>query len=279
MTDTIESVWRSVAISDEMTLAAQVLLAHVLQQDRAYLYTYPERIVSAEEKARYDLLWARYKAGEPLAYLVGQVDFYSHTFFVNQDVLIPRPETETLVDEAIKALHRMTHAPAVLELGTGSGAVAISLAAQFQRADIVAVDLSAAALHVALLNAQRHGCHNIRFIQSDWFQQVPIQAFDCIVSNPPYLRIDEWEASVALHHEPSHAFIGGEDGLAPYRIITRDASRYLASGGMLLFEHGYTEANAVRDILKQAGYCDIFSVRDLLGHERVTGARFDNHST
>lgn len=275
---TIESAWRNAytALPGDAhfaMLVSQVLLAQALKKDRAYLHAYSDHSLPDEVMHAYDALLLRYKAGEPLAYLCGETEFYSFNFIVNQHVLVPRPETEKLVDEAAAVLRVLQPEASVLDMGTGSGAIAISLAKLFPNTKITALDVSEEALVVARLNAEKNACQQIEFIQSHWFDALPKTLFDCIVSNPPYLRFDEWQYSQPLHAEPAHALIGsGDDGLGAYREIAHGARTYLKENGTLMFEHGYTQAEAVRDILQQAGYCDVFSVYDLLGHERVTYA-------
>lgn len=274
---TIESTWRHGALSlndppDRAMMVSQLLLAHALKCDRAYLLSYPEKELLLHDKTDYDSFLARYRGGEPLAYICGMTEFYSLQLMVNEHVLIPRPETELLVDEALAVLTQLSHSPSILDMGTGSGAIAISLAMALPNAKVTALDVSTAALSVAVANAKYHGCEQINFVHSNWFDSLLCQQFDCIVSNPPYLTAHEWQMSQELHKEPSDAFIGGDDGLVAYREIAQHAKHYLKPGGIILFEHGYQQADAVRDILQAARYRDVFSVYDLLGHERVTGA-------
>jgi release factor glutamine methyltransferase len=279
---TIEATWRSGAallketVSDRYIHVSQTLLAHVLQKERAYLYAYPEKSIPDVVQHAYRALLARFLQGELLQYLCGNTEFYSLDFIVNEHVLIPRPETELLVEQAIASMQSTVSLdPAILDLGTGSGAIAISLALHFPKARVTAIDISEEALRVASENARRHACQaRIQFICSHWFNALSTLSFDCIVSNPPYLRLDEWQQSSALHREPQGAFIGGVDGLDAFREIAMCAKNHLKPEGVLLFEHGFAQAAQVRDILQEASYCEVFSVRDFAEHERVTVGRF-----
>jgi len=275
----IETAWREGAISlinIDAALAhsvSQQLLAHALQKDKAYLLTYPECCPSAQELALYHSYLLRYQQGEPLEYICQHTEFYSLRFTVNESVLIPRHDTELLVDEALLVLHNIEN-PSVLDLGTGSGAIAISLATHLSKATIMATDISEDALKLARLNASAHHCQHIQFIQSHWFSDLAPKRFDCIVSNPPYLCFSEWQESVALHREPELAFVGGDDGLDAFRVIVEGAPSYLKENGCLLFEHGCLQGDHVQDILRQSGFFDVFSVNDLSGHTRLTRARY-----
>jgi len=279
---TIEATWRRGAAflaetaKERCILVSQVLLAHVLKEDRSYLFTYPEKALSRATEDAYFALLARFQAGEPLEYICGGTEFYSLYFLINQHVLVPRPETEMLVEQAIAFLRQASYPTlSILDLGTGSGVIAISLAMRFQHASVTAIDVSEQALRVARENARRHGCDNrLTFLCSDWFSALPRTLFDCIVSNPPYLTVAEWRALKSLHGEPPRAFMGGIDGLEAFREIAESSKNYLKQGGMLLFEHGYAQAEQIRDILRQAGYCEVFSVRDFAQIERVTAAKY-----
>ena len=273
----LEIAWRKAATAlaplafDRSAQVAQLLLAHVLQVERAHLFAYPLQTLSAAQQLAYDAILLRHQQGEPLSYILGEVEFFSNSFLVNKQVLIPRPETELLVEQAIAQL-AAHECPTILDLGTGSGAIAVSLAKALPAAHILAIDKSEAALSVARMNAARHDCLDVQFICSDWFCAVPLQQFDCIVSNPPYVSLADWQATPSLHYEPVSAFIGGTDGLDAYQAIAAKARHYLTREGVLLLEHGSLQADAVRDILQQEGYSDIFSVHDLSGHVRITCA-------
>ena len=269
-------------------LDAQVLIARVLGLSRAQQAAHPEQAIGAGELTRLDSLAARLSAGEPLAYVLGVREFYGLEFGVTRDVLIPRPETELLVDTALERLDALPEgqSPRVLDLGTGSGAIAIALAHRRPAVQIWALDASAAALNVAQENAQhlldpwRPG-GAIRFVQSDWFgelraMEMEAPRFDCIVSNPPYVAQGDPHLP-ALRFEPALALTGGNpsaDGLGDIRRIIAQAGRFLAPAGWLLLEHGYDQAAAVRSELADKGYGAVQSGLDLAGIERVTGGRW-----
>lgn len=263
-------------------LDAQLLLGAVLGLGRAGLLAHPEREIDAAALARLDRLAARARAGEPLAYLLGRREFWGLDFAVSPDVLVPRPDTETLVQAALDVLPPSGEVGRpVLDLGTGSGAVAIALAHARPDIAVWASDLSAAALQVAqnnaarLLPADRPG-GPLRWLQSDWFAALPEGArFAAIVSNPPYIAAGDPHLP-ALRHEPALALVGRQpsaDGLSDIRRIVAAAPRWLATGGWLLLEHGYDQAAAVRALLQAAGFAQVNSWRDLAGIERVSGGR------
>ena len=258
-------------------LDARLLLEHVCGCTHAELIAHPERAMTPAEAARFAELAARRAAGEPLAYLVGSAWFGGLEFAVGPAVLIPRPETELLVDLAAQALAtRGLDAPRVADLGTGSGIVAVLLARRCPRAAVTAVDVSAAALDVARANAARYGA-TVRFLQGDWYAPLGDERFDLIVSNPPYVADgDPHLALNGLPFEPPHALtdgVAGGDGLACLRRIVAGAADYLEPGGGLLVEHGYDQAVEVRKLLERAGFLETASWRDDAGIERVSGGR------
>lgn len=225
--------------------------------------------------ARFDELLARREAGEPLAYLVGSAFFHGLEFAVSPAVLIPRPDTEVLVEQALARARRLT-SPRLLDLGTGSGIVAIVLARLCPSAVLTAVDVSAPALAVARANAARHDAP-VRFLEGDWYAPLGDERFDLIVSNPPYVAAgDPHLRQNGLPFEPRDALtdgLAGGDGLACIRIIIAGAHRHLSPGGELLIEHGYDQAVQVRELLDAAGFSDVGSWRDGAAIERVSGGR------
>ena len=248
-------------------LDAEVLLAHILGVPRARLRSHPEAPVSAACQARYLEAIARCAGGEPLAYLTGRREFWSLDLGVTPAVLIPRPETELLVE---RALVLGTAAEArVADLGTGSGAVALALARERPRWHIVATDVSAAALAVARANAAELGAARVEFLEGSWLAPLTGRRFDLLVSNPPYVAAGD-PALAALSFEPQLALTPGPDGLAALRTLARAAPAHLAPGGWLLLEHGATQGAAVRAELVAAGLAHVRSHRDLAGHERMT---------
>lgn len=254
-------------------IEVQCLLQSVLKVNRAYLLTHPERVLDASEYARYAELFERRMKGEPIAYLLGNREFYGLNFKVTPDTLIPRPDTELLVELALQHIPQRGVCR-VLDMGTGSGAIALSIASERPDADVVAVDASGAALIVAGENAQRLNIANVRLLHSDWFAQLAGCRFDLIVSNPPYIEADDVHLSQGdVRFEPLTALASGPDGLDDIRRISNEAKEHLAPGGWLMFEHGYNQAQRVRDLLQQAGFFDVESRRDLSGIERVTIGR------
>jgi release factor glutamine methyltransferase len=257
------------ASSGLASLEARLLLAEVLGVSRERLVADPEQTLAADAVARFEGLAARCRLGEPLAYLLGRREFYGRTFSVSPAVLVPRPESELLVDLALEAL-REHPAPRVLDLGTGSGCIAITLALARRDAEVVATDVSAAALAVAQANAQALGA-NVKWVASDWYAAID-ERFDLIVSNPPYIAAGDPHLAT-LRCEPIDALTDHADGLGCLRRIVAGAPAHLRPGGWLLVEHGYDQGERVRQLLGDAGLHGVRTVRDLAGHDRVCIAR------
>ncbi|MEG0151285.1 MAG: peptide chain release factor N(5)-glutamine methyltransferase [Comamonas sp.] len=254
---------------------AQMLLLHLMQQPahaRAWLITHDTDILSAEQQARWNDLCTQRQQGAPVAYLTGHKEFYGLELAVDSRVLDPRPDTETLVDWALELLPEgATHR--VVDLGTGSGAIALALQSQRPAAQVVAVDASADALAVAQANA-KHLNLPVQFAHGSWLEPLLGQPrFDLIVSNPPYIRSDDPHLA-ALTHEPLCALASGEDGLADIRHIIAQAPAQLKPGGWLLFEHGWDQADAVAQLLRQAGFAAVQHRLDLAGIARCTGGQW-----
>jgi release factor glutamine methyltransferase len=249
----------------------QSLLQAVLQVDRSYLLAHSEQSLNADQYARYMTLLERRQVGEPIAYLLGEREFYGLTFKVSPATLIPRPETELLVELALQRIPQ--NGPfRVLDLGTGSGAIALSIAHARPNASVAAVDASQDALDVARENATRLSIANMSLMRSDWFSALSGERFDLIVANPPYIAAGDPHLSHGdLRFEPRNALVSGTDGLDDIRHISSQAKPQLNPGGWLLFEHGYNQAEQVRLLLTQAGFAGVFSARDLSGVERVSG--------
>jgi len=250
---------------------ARLLLQHVLDIGHAELAAHPERAVAEPAAARVLELAARRASGEPIAYLVGRCEFYGRMFGVTPDVLIPRPETELLVDIAIEKFGGRVCR--VLDLGTGSGCLAITLAKELPQAQVTAVDVSPAALAVAQDNAAQYGVA-LRLLQSDWFTALPQERFDLIVANPPYIaEADAHLAQGDLRFEPRGALASGPAGLDALRVIIAQAPQHLSSDGWIYVEHGYDQAQAVAALLGAAGLVDIEYRADLAGIARMAGGR------
>ena len=250
-------------------LDAEVLLAHVLEVSRARLRSHPEAAVERARQQRFLELLARRARGEPLAYLTGHREFWSLGLTVTPAVLIPRPETELLVERAL-ALGGGA-GTRVADLGTGSGAIVLALAHERPQWRLVATDVSVAALAVARANAAALGQTSVEFLAGSWFEPLGVRRFELIVSNPPYVAADDPAlADPALAHEPRLALTAGADALAHLRTLARGAAAYLAPGGWLALEHGAAQAPAVRAELVAAGFAHVRSHRDLAGHERTT---------
>jgi release factor glutamine methyltransferase len=269
----IVTVARALAASGLVPFEARLLLAHVLGRDRAWAAAHPGDPITAEQSKAFDALARRRRDGEPVAYLIGRREFYGLELQITADVLIPRPETELLVDLALACIpaDRAMH---VLDLGTGSGAVALAIASRRRNARVLGSDISSAALALAVRNAARLGIGNVTFVASDWFAALPHECFDLIAGNPPYVAADDPHLREGdLRHEPAQALTPGGDGLDAIRAIVAAAPAHLASGGWLLLEHGHDQAEAVAALFGGAGFIDIGSARDLAGILRVTYAK------
>lgn len=258
---------------DEGAREVEVLLAHALGRDRAWLYAHADDALPVEQAIEFHRLLTRRAAGEPVAYLTGRREFWSLDIAVTPDVLIPRPETELLVELTLQKIPQGEEVE-IADLGTGSGAVALALARERARARVLASDASAAALAVARHNAQRLGIGNVEFVESDWFAALGERRFDIVVSNPPYIaKNDAHLGQGDLRFEPRAALASGADGLDAIRVLIRDAPVHLKPGGWLLVEHGFEQGAIARELLTDAGYADVFSARDLEERDRVSGGR------
>lgn len=255
--------------SDSPRLDAEVLLCHTLGVSRAHLYTWPTQQLDAAMEQRLQTLIEQRVRGVPVAYLTGRQEFWSLPLEVSEATLIPRPETELLVERALDLLPAALPCT-VLDLGTGSGAIALALASERRQAKICAVDASAAALQVASRNSRRLGLV-IELLQGDWYAPVAGRRFHMIVSNPPYIGADEPEVSQGdCRFEPRQALVAGDTGLAALQRIIQGAPEHLEPGGWLLVEHGYRQGAACRTLFHESGFSAVETVPDLQGHERIT---------
>lgn len=251
----------------------KVLLCHVLDQPTSYLYTWPDRKLTAAQLAQFRQLFARRLQGEPVAYILGYRDFWTLRLSVSPATLIPRPETELLVEQALAVLPDKPCR--VLDLGTGTGAIALAIASERADATVVGIDLMPEAVLLASRNAHDNQITNAHFIQSDWFDALSdMQPFDLIVSNPPYIDgADPHLQQGDVRFEPASALVADESGLADIRHIGATARTYLAASGWLMVEHGYDQGAAVRALWQRQGWGNISTQQDLAGLDRVTVAQ------
>lgn len=249
-------------------LDAQLLLAAALGQPRSWLLAHDDVALTPPQQRRFAAHCERRAGGEPVAYLLGEKEFHGLTLQVGPDVLVPRPDTETLVDWALELLRQGPARPAVLDLGTGSGAIALAIAHGHPAASVCATDLSAAALAVARANGERLGLA-VEWLQADWWAPFAGRRFDLVLANPPYVA-DRDPHLAALVHEPPAALTAGADGLAALRAISAQAGAHLRRGGWLLLEHGHDQAAAVQAMLGNAGFGAIETRTDLGGRPRCT---------
>lgn len=255
-------------------LDAEILLAHVLQMHRSHLFAHPEQRVDNNQMRLFALLVVGRGKGRPVAYLTGQREFWSLNLKVGPDTLIPRPETELLVEQSLRYVP-VAARWYLLDLGTGSGAVALALAKERPHCRITATDISRAALAMARENAATLGIGNVEFMQGEWFAPLAGRRYSLIVSNPPYVADEDPHLHAGdLRFEPRRALTGGPDGLAAIRKIVLRAPAHLDTGGVLLLEHGHDQAARVQELLTAAGFSEIQTFRDLAGIERISVGRF-----
>ena len=273
MSVTVAGVLAQVDLADSASprLDAELLLAHVLNRPRSFLRTWPEQVLDSAEVRRFDELLARRRAGEPVAYLLGRQGFWTLDLEVSSATLIPRADTETLI-EVVLGLPLVEQAR-VLDLGTGTGAIALALAQERPSWQVTGCDRVAEAVELARGNAERHGLANARFLLSDWFGAVdPSARFDLIVSNPPYIAEGDLHLQQGdVRFEPASALVSGPDGLDDIRLIVEQAPVHLAESGWLFLEHGWDQAETVAELLSRRGFAAVRSHRDLGGHLRITG--------
>ena len=257
-------------------LEAQMLLAYVLGRSRVWLIAHDDHALTDQQSHQFQHLGQRRMAGEPMAYLIGEREFMGLAFEVSPAVLIPRPETEMLVQTVLEVIHNVT-APQILDLGTGSGAIAVAIAHARPDARVWATDVSGHALDLAKRNAARHGV-TVQFAFGSWFDALGGQpfAFDAIVSNPPYIPAGDVHLMQGdLRFEPAVALTDGADGLSVYRLLASGAQRFLRAQGHLCVEHGFDQGPAVASLLRDAGFLQVKTIQDLAGHPRVTSGSYN----
>ena len=251
---------------------AKVMLANILGKSQTYLFTWPDKTLDAGQKARFEAAIAKRKRGEPVAYIIGKRDFWTLSLFTSPDTLIPRPDTEVLVEQVLNWANQQSSASlSICDLGTGTGAIALALASELPEASVTGVDYQEGAVKLATRNAQANSIANAHFVQSDWFSALAGQTFDIIVSNPPYIE----ESSPYLNEgdvrfEPKTALTSGTDGLDDIKHIINSAPHYLNKGALLAFEHGLDQGVAVNALLVDAGFVDVKTVKDYGNNDRVT---------
>lgn len=272
--DAVEHAATKLSVSSDNThisnrLDAQILLCHACNVEQSNVIAHPEKSLTATQLENFQSMLNRRTTGEPLAYIIGKKEFWSLNFNVNQHVLIPRPETELLVERALRLIEKKKN-PRILDLGTGSGAIAISIKNELNNCEVIATDISLAALEVARQNAKRHNS-NVVFIHSDWYEELSNEKFDVIVCNPPYIAQDDphLDKNVA-RFEPHKALTSNNNGLFDLEIVISKANNYLEKPGNLIVEHGFQQAKKVQQLFNQNGFTSAQTLKDLAGLDRVT---------
>ncbi len=258
---------------DEINLTnhdLQLLLEHLLGKNRAWIYTHPEYQLTPTQIDQLTIWLKALQKGKPMAYITEEKEFWNLIFKVNSHTLIPRPDSEILIETVIE-LHTNKPPQQILDLGTGSGALAIVLASIYPNSDVLAIDQSVEALAVAKHNSKLNQVNNVTFKQSDWFGALNSSQFNLIISNPPYIAANDSHME-ALRHEPIDALVADQNGLENYIRITARAKDFLVDGGLLIFEHGWQQREQVQNIFKNAGFQNIGSRKDFAGNDRVTFA-------
>ena len=261
--------------SDTAHLDSEILLAYVLNENRSYLFTWPEKEITEQQHQHFSELLQRRIKGEPIAYIVGEQEFWSMPFKVTPDTLIPRPETELLVELALQQIESNAN-KTILDLGTGSGAIALAIAKERPACDVIGIDQSKQALIVAKENSQNLNIKNVSFLHGHWFRELATtNRYDVIVSNPPYIASQDPHLSKGdVRFEPDSALSSGSDGLDDIREIADTARQFLKTDGWLFMEHGYDQSTAITELLSTLGYKNITDHNDLAGLPRVVAAQY-----
>ena len=267
--------WATDLLTDSETarLDAEVLLCHILQKDRSFLFTWPEHELSEQQMSDFRQLAVQRQQGTPVAYLTGERDFWTLKLAVSPATLIPRPDTELLVEQALAK--ELPENATVADLGTGTGAIALALASEQRQWTIIGVDKFEDAVKLAKQNARNNCINNVTFYQGSWCEALPDDDYHMIVSNPPYICSGDSHLSQGdVRFEPETALASGTDGLNDIRIIIQQAVSRLHNGGWLLLEHGYHQAGSIQQLMHHAGFSKVSTVQDLSGHDRVTQGQF-----
>lgn len=264
----------SVLQGDSPRLDAEILLASVLKKSRTYLYTWPEKELSPAEQESFKALLARREKGEPIAHITGEREFWSLPIKVNASTLIPRPDTECLVEKCLALFEGRDQPRRILDLGTGTGAIAFALAKEFPSAEVLAVDSSLAACELAKLNRRELGLNQVEILQSHWFDRVHGQ-FDLIVSNPPYIdEQDEHLTQGDVRFEPSSALVAGNSGMADLEIIIGRGRSFMRPGAWLVVEHGWDQGEKARLLFAAESFHNVFTAKDLGNNDRISGGQY-----
>jgi release factor glutamine methyltransferase len=261
------------AHSSSARLDAEILLAHYVNKNRSYLFAWPEIELTPEQIKLFNQSLTKRKEQYPVAYIIGYQEFWSLKLEVNESVLIPRADTELLVENALEKLEQIAN-PRILELGTGSGAIALALASERPDSEITATDLSVDALKIAEKNKVTHNFENVNFFQSDWFKQIEQTDFDLVISNPPYIDPLDEHMQTGIRFEPLSALCAEDKGLADLETITKQATKHLKPNGWLMLEHGYDQGEATTELLKKADYVNVSCLKDLSSNDRITIGQF-----
>lgn len=259
--------------SDSAKLDAQVLLLHILQKPHSYLFTWPEQVLNVEQQQQFNTFCQRRLNGEPVAHITGQREFWSLSLEVNATTLIPRPDTETLVEQALEVAVPAT--AKVLDLGTGTGAIALALGSEMPNWQIIAVDRVSDAVALATRNQQRLAINNVHVKQSNWFSELHNEKFNLIVTNPPYIESSDIHLNQGdVRFEPLSALVADDYGMSDIKQIITQSRDYLLSSGYLLIEHGFEQGEAVRHFFKKMAFVNIKTVQDFGNNDRVTLAQW-----
>lgn len=262
------------ASSDTAKLDVELLLAHAINKDRTYLYTWNDKVVGESEVAVFNDLLVRRLTGEPIAYILGRQEFWNLDLHTDEHTLIPRADTETLIEWALELAEDLPTEARIIDLGTGTGAIALALAKENKRWQVEAVDVMPKAVALAQKNAVTNNLQRVKFYQSSWFDNVN-GCFDLIVSNPPYIDPEDEHLSQGdVRFEPKSALVADNKGLADLAIIADQSKQYLVNSGWLLMEHGYDQLDSVQTLLTDMGYQNVTTRFDLGGNPRITGGQF-----